>query len=61
MSEQSSAWREPEDRCLRRRPLFGWRCQRRDGHAFKQISARHECHVITEAESLHTDLLFVGL
>ena len=28
-------------------------------HTIEQISTRHECHVITEAESLHTDLLFV--
>jgi hypothetical protein len=59
MPTDPTAGRESEDRCLDERPFFGGLCQRGDGHTIEQISTRHECHVIAEAESLHTDLLFV--
>jgi len=60
MSKESPTRREPEDRCLRRRALLGGRSQRGDGHAIEQIPPRRECYVLTEAESLDTDLLFVA-
>jgi hypothetical protein len=61
MPTDPTAWLKSEDRCLDERPLFGGLCQRSDGHTIEQISTRHECHVLTEAEPLDTDLLFVWL
>ena len=59
MPTDPTAWLESEDRRLDERPFCEGLCQRSERHTIEQISTRHECHVITEAESLHTDLLVV--
>jgi hypothetical protein len=59
MPTDPTARLESKDRCLDERPFFGGLCQRSDRHTIEPISTRYERHVITEAESLHTDLLVV--
>jgi hypothetical protein len=59
MPPDPTAWLKSEDRRLDERPVFEGLCQRSHAHTIEQISTRHECHVMTEAESLHSDLLVV--